>query len=359
MSVGYRAVQWAPSKRVYDVMVLLLVVLLVGGFVVTSLLTHPRLTAETLVIRGSAVAALTLLTLILCIGPLTRLDRRFLPLLYNRRHLGVAMFLLAVAHAALATFQFHAFGDTNPLVSVFTAYARDYDPFVTQSANISRFPFEPLGAAALLILFLMAATSHDFWLHNLGTVPWKKLHLLVLVAYGLVVLHVAFGALQAERSPVYAGLLLGSTVAVYGLHLAAARREVAADRHAIAAAADGFVRVARLAELAEGRGHTAWLGDRRVALWRHQDRVFATSNVCRHQGGPLGEGHIVDGCITCPWHGWQYRPSDGHSPPPFDERVETYRVRSIESEIWVHPDADPPGTLREGVPGKGEGHHGE
>ncbi len=350
MSVGYRTVQWTPSKRVYDLVVLLLVVLLVGGFVAISLLTHPRLTAETLVIRGTALAAFVLLTVILCIGPLARLDRRFLPLLYNRRHLGVAMFLLALLHAATAILQFHAFGDSNPLVSVFTAYARDYDPFVAQSANISRFPFEPLGAAALVILFLMAATSHDFWLRNLGAGWWKKLHLLVLVAYGLVSLHITYGVLQSERHPVYAGLLVVAMVGVYGLHLAAARREAAADRPAPSAADEGYLKAARVDELREGVGHTAWLGDRRVAVWRHGGAVYATSNVCRHQGGPLSEGRIVDGCITCPWHGWQYRPGDGTSPPPFDEKVETYRVRVDAGEVWVHPQALPPGTPRPGAP---------
>jgi len=44
-----------------------------------------------------------LLHIILSIGPLCRLDSRFLPLLYNRRHLGVTMFLLShtVHHYAL------------------------------------------------------------------------------------------------------------------------------------------------------------------------------------------------------------------------------------------------------------------
>jgi len=48
---------------------------------------HPNATAETLLIRGFGTARLLLLHVILCIGPLCRLDRRFLPLLYNRRHL--------------------------------------------------------------------------------------------------------------------------------------------------------------------------------------------------------------------------------------------------------------------------------
>jgi hypothetical protein len=37
----------------------------------------------------------------------------------------------------------------------------------------------------------------------------------------------------------------------------------------------------------------------------------------------LGEGKIVDGCITCPWHGYQYRPADGVAGP-FTERA-TFR----------------------------------
>ena len=29
-------------------------------------------------------------------------------------------------------------------------------------------------------------------------------------------------------------------------------------------------------------------------------------NRCPHQGGPLGEGHIEDGCLLCPWHGYEF-----------------------------------------------------
>ena len=56
-----------------------------------------------------------------------------------------------------------------------------------------------------MILFLMAATSHDFWMANLTAPVWKSLHMLVYLAYGLLVLHVTLGVLQAETSPVLAG----------------------------------------------------------------------------------------------------------------------------------------------------------
>jgi hypothetical protein len=55
----------------------------------------------------------------------------------------------------------------------------------------------------------------------------------------------------------------------------------------------------------------------------------------------LGEGKIIDGCVTCPWHGWQYRPEDGCSPPPFTEVVPTYRVRLVDGTVYLHPEEQP------------------
>ena len=355
MSVGYSSVQWNPFKKHYDLVLGFSVVLMLAAFAGVSLLTKPNITAETVMLRATAVTAFVLLHVILSIGPLARLDRRFLPLLYNRRHLGVVMFVLALAHGLLATIQFHAFGDANPLVSLFTAYRMDYDPFVRQSANISHFPFEPLGVAALLILFLMAATSHDFWLKQLGASWWKRLHLLVLVAYGLLVLHVTYGVLQSETNSLYPILLGLGMVSVFGLHLAAARQEKQLDRRKIELVDDGFTQACRLDDLVDGQGHTVWLGSERVAIFRHSDRVWATSNICRHQGGPLGEGRIIDGSITCPWHGWQYRPENGCIPPPFEEKIATHETRVLRDDVWVKSDPAEPGTPQPGAKIEEEG----
>ena len=341
MSLAYRAIDWNRQKRRYDLTLAGLLVLSLGTFVGVSLWVSPNFTAETLIIRGTAMAGLILLHGILCIGPLARLDPRFLPLLYNRRHLGVTMFLLALVHGVLAVIQFHALGDENPLVSLFTAYRRDYRVFADGGVNISHFPFEPFGAGALVILFLMAATSHDFWLRQLGASFWKALHLGVYLAYGLLLVHVALGVLQTERSVVYPVLLALGFGGIAGLHLAAARQEARRDRAGDEAERDGFVDVGAADVIQEGRGQVVAVGGERVALFRHQGRIFATSNVCLHQGGPLGEGRILDGCITCPWHGWNYRPEDGCSPPPFQEVLWTYDTKIVSGHIWVKRQPNP------------------
>ena len=123
MSHAYRAVGWNSQKARYDVTVAAFVVTLVIGLVGGVAVVNPHATIETLLIRALAVTAFILLHVVLSIGPLCRIDRRFLPLLYNRRHLGVTMFIVALAHGIFAIVQFHTLGDRNPIVSLLTTSA--------------------------------------------------------------------------------------------------------------------------------------------------------------------------------------------------------------------------------------------
>ncbi len=339
MSAGYVAVGWSPGKRRYDALVAGCCALYLATFAVASLVLRPEITAETLLLRAFGTLALLLLHVVLAIGPLARLDRRFLPLLWNRRHLGVVTFLAGLAHGGLAIVQFHALGDRSPLVSVLTSNRR--------FGSVADFPFQQLGLAALVILFLMAATSHDFWLANLSAPVWKRLHFGAYLAYALLVGHVALGALQDERALAPAALLAAGVACLVTLHLAAGLRGRALDRELGAAAAQGFVAACRADEIPEKRAKIVTLAGERVAIFRYDGKISAVSNVCQHQNGPLGEGRILDGCITCPWHGFQYLPSTGASPPPFHERVPTFRVQVVAGSVLVDPRPLPPGTFVE------------
>lgn len=335
MSLQYTAVGWNRQKRLYDSVLGCLVAGYLILFTGLGAVLHPNATIETLLIRGLGTLALLMLHVILCIGPLCRLDPRFLPLLYNRRHLGVSMFLVALAHGVFSLVQFHAWGDVSPMVSLFISN--------TRYGSLAQFPFQALGAAALLILFLMAATSHDFWLRNLSAPVWKRMHMAVYCAYALLIGHVALGALQSEGSPLLAGFLAVGMMLVIGLHLAAGWKERKLDAARTAARADGFVDVCDVKAIPENRARVVSLSGERVAIFRYDDRVSAVSNVCQHQNGPLGEGRVINGCITCPWHGYQYLPDTGASPPPFTEKVPVFRTQVIGQRVLVHPQPLPAG----------------
>jgi sulfoxide reductase heme-binding subunit YedZ len=338
MSASYQAILWNRQKKLYDRILIGFVVLYILLFVGLTLIVDPGVTEETLIIRSTSTLALFLLHIILCIGPLTRLNPVFLPLLYNRRHLGVTMFLIGAIHGIFSVMQFHALGNINPIISVFTSNTH-YSSFV-------KFPFEVFGAFALIVFFLMAITSHDFWLHNLSPRIWKTLHMCVYLAYASIILHVLLGVIQYETSPVLVVLLGIGLTTITTLHLIASSRENIKDKPITQSGTTDFVKICAVNEIAENREKVVTLGKERIAIFKYDQKLSAISNVCKHQNGPLGEGKIVDGCITCPWHGYQYLPHNGSSPPPFKEKVATYDVKIISDEVWVNPVPYPEGTER-------------
>lgn len=87
-------------------------------------------------------------------------------------------------------------------------------------------------------------------------------------------------------------------------------------------------------ELPDGERRTVQVDGVPVLLYRAAGRVWALANTCSHMGGPLDEGTIVDGCVTCPWHGSIFRFADGgivrgpaSSPQPrYEARVSVERI---------------------------------
>lgn len=336
MGASYLAVGWNRQKKIYDWIIFAFCVVYPVTFIALTIIFNPNYTFETVLIRSTSTLAALILHVILSIGPLTRINKKFLPLLYNRRHLGVTMFCIILVHGAFGILQFHSLGNVNPFVSLFTSNTH-YD-------SIADFPFQALGFFALIIFFLMAITSHDFWLHNLSPRVWKTLHMFVYLAYFLVVMHVMLGVIQYETNPVFIIIMIIGAVTLITLHLIAGLNEVRKDNLEYNLKQDGFVFVCNVDDIEESRAKIFCIDKERIAVYKHENKLYAIHNVCKHQGGPLGEGKILDGCITCPWHGYQYLPHNGQSPPPFTEKVNTYQVKIIDSKVWLNPSPFSEGT---------------
>jgi len=57
----------------------------------------------------------------------------------------------------------------------------------------------------------------------------------------------------------------------------------------------------------------------RIAVFLHDGRLTAISDICNHKGGPLSEGRVNGEFVTCPWHGWEYSIVAGKGPKRYDE----------------------------------------
>ena len=142
----------------------------------------------------------------------------------------------------------------------------------------------------------------------------------------------------------FAGLGMMAAAAYLGGHLSFTKG-VNVNRTAWLEGPEEWTPVLADAELPEGAHRTAAADGVRVLLHRMDGKVYALANTCSHMGGPLGEGTIEDGCVTCPWHGSTFRFGDGgiergpaSSPQPFYEtrvqggRIEIRVPREDESE---------------------------
>ncbi len=75
-----------------------------------------------------------------------------------------------------------------------------------------------------------------------------------------------------------------------------------------------FVTVATVEEIPPGTGKTVEVRGIWIALFNVAGTFFAVDNTCPHAGGPLGEGHLTDEVVECPWHGWQFNVRTGERP---------------------------------------------
>lgn len=68
-----------------------------------------------------------------------------------------------------------------------------------------------------------------------------------------------------------------------------------------------MIKLADKKDLPPGKAMVVDLPDgRQVALFNIDGTIYALDNACPHMGGPLGEGEVEDGIVTCPLHAWQF-----------------------------------------------------
>ena len=73
-----------------------------------------------------------------------------------------------------------------------------------------------------------------------------------------------------------------------------------------------------------------------VLLVRQGGKLFALSNHCAHRGGPLHEGGLGQGTISCPWHDSVFALADGavvHGPAAYPQPAWSVRVRDRRIEV--------------------------
>lgn len=93
-------------------------------------------------------------------------------------------------------------------------------------------------------------------------------------------------------------------------------------------------RVCRVADIPLGEGRAVEIDGRRVAVFQTRNGWHALDQRCPHRGGPLADGIVADGCVTCPLHDRRFDLASGRCHTD-GLRVDVYSVEIHDGDVWV------------------------
>ena len=102
-----------------------------------------------------------------------------------------------------------------------------------------------------------------------------------------------------------AGMAVATGAGFLGGHLAY-EQGVGVDTNAFHSGPEDWTTVAAVDDLPEQDGLVVTAGKASLLLVGRGDRIHAVENRCSHRGGPLSDGEVEGGCVTCPWHGSRF-----------------------------------------------------
>jgi len=98
----------------------------------------------------------------------------------------------------------------------------------------------------------------------------------------------------------------------------------------------GFVKVAKVHDLAPGEMSGVMVGDKPTLLANVDGRFYAIHNVCKHLGCTLSKGKLNGNIVTCPCHGSQYDVTTGQfTRGPTIRSEEAHRVTVEGDDVLV------------------------
>ena len=97
-----------------------------------------------------------------------------------------------------------------------------------------------------------------------------------------------------------------------------------------------WISIAHPGQLQDDEALAVAVGERRIALFRHDGEFFATDNVCTHAFAMLSDGFLEDGCIECPLHQARFDIRSGKAlSAPATVDLRTYPVKVDDGQVWV------------------------
>jgi nitrite reductase (NADH) small subunit/3-phenylpropionate/trans-cinnamate dioxygenase ferredoxin subunit len=95
------------------------------------------------------------------------------------------------------------------------------------------------------------------------------------------------------------------------------------------------VTVGKVSDIPVGGVAVATIGKKDIAVFNVDGNFYAIDDACPHMGASLSGGAVEDGCVTCPWHAWRFRLSDGTWADSPRVKTGSYPVHIVGEEVQI------------------------
>ena len=96
-----------------------------------------------------------------------------------------------------------------------------------------------------------------------------------------------------------------------------------------------YIKVAKLDDIPRVSGKKINVNGKGVALFKHNNSIFAIRNSCPHQGADLADGHISESKVVCPLHRWQFDIETGEFTGNESIRIPTYKTKVEDNDVYI------------------------
>ena len=97
-----------------------------------------------------------------------------------------------------------------------------------------------------------------------------------------------------------------------------------------------WVSIGPLTEIPRQGARCVKNGDMSIAVFRtSHDQIFALEDKCPHKNGPLSQGIVHDGCVTCPLHNWVISLETGAAQGADEGQTATFEIKIEDGNVLL------------------------
>lgn len=101
-----------------------------------------------------------------------------------------------------------------------------------------------------------------------------------------------------------------------------------------------WIEIGHVDDVPRYEGRRVTVAGRRIAIFRTDDGLHAVAADCPHADGPLQDGLVADGCVTCPLHGRRFDLRTGAPLAGGDDELTVYEVAERDGALLLRLPAD-------------------